>query len=351
MKLKLLLIIILFWFVKPFAQFQFSGKVSNNFNNATAYLSVVEDCNKKDLFLTEFILQEIKIIDSNFIFKGDFLESDNRIYKIHIDNCNDEITDYKHLLNHCDDSKEILFIANNSDYIYFPLNNLSQEFCSIEQSSTANNAILKIDELQENILSNLQNSKSDRQRNTIFHNFFTELQSFSKQFKEPLAELYAYHLYANENSVSRDFYLKDLKKSDYYNDLLNRLEKKYKNTNYSNLYKNTLLKDQYPLIKSSYNRYKILTFTFGFLLFISLFYHIYKFNNTKNKAVAEEILDYKRILTSQEQKVFELMLKNSNKEIADKLFVSLSTIKSHINSIYSKLKINSRKEINPFLKD
>jgi len=350
MKLKLLLVILLFWFNKPFAQFQFSGKVSNSFNNATAYLSIVEDCNKKDLFLTEFIIQEIKIINGDFIFKGDFLDSNNRIYKIHIDNCNDEITDYKHLLNHCDDSKEILFIANNSDNIYFPLNNLSQEFCSMEQSSTANNAILKIDELQETILSNLQNSKSDRQRNTIFYNHFTELQQFSKQFNEPLVELYTYHLYANENSVSRDFYLKNLKKSNYYNDLLHRLENKYRNTNYYNLYKNTLLKDQYPLIKSSYNRYKYLAFTLGFLLLISLFYNFSKFKNTKNKAVAEEILDYKKTLTTQEQKVFELMLENSNKEIADKLFVSLSTVKSHINSIYSKLNISSRKEINHFLK-
>ena len=68
----------------------------------------------------------------------------------------------------------------------------------------------------------------------------------------------------------------------------------------------------------------------------------------KNKAVAKEVIDYKKILTTQEQKVFELMLENSNKEIADKLFVSLSTIKSHINNIYTKLSISSRKDINQF---
>jgi ATP/maltotriose-dependent transcriptional regulator MalT len=35
----------------------------------------------------------------------------------------------------------------------------------------------------------------------------------------------------------------------------------------------------------------------------------------------------------------------SNKEIAEKLFVSLSTIKKYTNNIYSKLSISSRKEI------
>lgn len=39
----------------------------------------------------------------------------------------------------------------------------------------------------------------------------------------------------------------------------------------------------------------------------------------------------------------------SNKEIADELFISLSTVKTHINNIYKKLEISSRKEISRFL--
>ena len=40
----------------------------------------------------------------------------------------------------------------------------------------------------------------------------------------------------------------------------------------------------------------------------------------------------------------------TNKEIAEQLFISLSTVKSHINTIYSKLSISSRKEIDQFFK-
>jgi len=40
--------------------------------------------------------------------------------------------------------------------------------------------------------------------------------------------------------------------------------------------------------------------------------------------------------------------KMSNKEIADSLFISVSTVKSHINAIYTKLSITSRKEIPSF---
>ena len=51
-------------------------------------------------------------------------------------------------------------------------------------------------------------------------------------------------------------------------------------------------------------------------------------------------------LTKQEQNILALILENkSNKEIADTLFVSVSTIKTHINNIFKKLNVQSREEI------
>ena len=346
MKIKISLLISIVTIFSAFSQFNFSGEVSDDYFNATAYLSLIENCNKKSLFLTESIIKKSNINKQGiFIFKGDFLSDKNRIYKIHIDNCNDAISDYKHFLNHCDDSKEIIFIANNNDNIYFPLNNLSQIFCDIQQASTTNIAILKIEDFHNNLLNNLKNTKSDRQRKTVYFNHFIELQKFSKQFNEPLTELYTFYLYANENAISREFYLKDLKTSNYYNNLLSQLKISYPNTSYTSNYQTSLIKDQYPLLKSKQVTYKYLAIFLGVLLLISILINI---KNKKKSVTIDPIKDYKNILTTQEQKVFELMLNNSNKEIASKLFVSVSTIKSHINSIYSKLSITSRKEIADF---
>ena len=51
-------------------------------------------------------------------------------------------------------------------------------------------------------------------------------------------------------------------------------------------------------------------------------------------------------LTKQEQNSLGLILENkSNKEIPDTLFVSVSTIKTHINNIFKKLNVQSREEI------
>ncbi len=51
----------------------------------------------------------------------------------------------------------------------------------------------------------------------------------------------------------------------------------------------------------------------------------------------------KNLLTAQEEKVLELLFEaNTNKEISTKLGISLTTVKSHIGSIYSKLGVKNR---------
>jgi len=338
----------LFNFFTLSAQFLFSGQVTEDFKDATAYLTIVDEYHKSDLLLTENIIQECKI-DSlrQFVFKGDFLNSKNMLYKIHVDTCNDEISDLKHLLNHCETSNSILFIANNTDTIFFPLNDLSQLFCEIKQSSKHNTAILEINALQETLLINLQNSKSDGQRSIIYKNCFQKLQEFSKSFNDPIIELYTYHLYANEKSFSRNFYLADLRISSYYADLLERLTLKYPKSNYTKQFKSDLKKDRYSQVESNNSGNSTLTYIIGVLLIISILVNIILFQKTKAKK--ELKIDYKTVLTPQEQKVFELMYqKSSNKNIADTLFISVSTVKTHINNIYAKLGISSRKEIDVF---
>ncbi|TMU51083.1 response regulator transcription factor [Flagellimonas algicola] len=51
-------------------------------------------------------------------------------------------------------------------------------------------------------------------------------------------------------------------------------------------------------------------------------------------------------LSRQEKNVKALILEGkTNKEIANELFISLSTVKTHITSIYSKLNVKGRQEL------
>ena len=50
-------------------------------------------------------------------------------------------------------------------------------------------------------------------------------------------------------------------------------------------------------------------------------------------------------LTKREQELLELLSRRlSNKEIAEKLYISTPTVKKHISNLYKKLDVNSRKE-------
>jgi DNA-binding NarL/FixJ family response regulator len=52
-----------------------------------------------------------------------------------------------------------------------------------------------------------------------------------------------------------------------------------------------------------------------------------------------------QLLSKREQEVLELLSKGfMYKEIADKLFVTLSTIKRHLNHIYQKLQVQNKTE-------
>ena len=76
----------------------------------------------------------------------------------------------------------------------------------------------------------------------------------------------------------------------------------------------------------------------GFSVLLNLFF-LYQFwmRNTS------KIEDLKAKLSKQEQVVLEHLLEDkTNKDIAEALFLSVSTVKSHTNNIYKKLNVQSR---------
>ncbi len=72
-------------------------------------------------------------------------------------------------------------------------------------------------------------------------------------------------------------------------------------------------------------------------------------NNTSGDRSIGEKLD---LLTERQKEIFNLIIQGkSNKEIMDDLIIELSTLKTHINLIYKKLGIQSRKEARTYMKN
>ena len=92
---------------------------------------------------------------------------------------------------------------------------------------------------------------------------------------------------------------------------------------------------------SSFNfSYLVYLITFiSLALNLILIFLFWKKNTSKTK-------NLKTKLSKQEQVVLEHLLEDkTNKDIAEALFLSVSTVKSHTNHIYKKLNVQSRDEV------
>lgn len=329
------------------AQFKFSGNVDNTKWHENVYLSVIDDYRHLSGVYSEQIIAKTQADSTGYFeFTGNGLDEINRIYRIHVDNCDDTVQDINHFNGHCDDSKEILFIAKNTDTIQFPFSFDNQMFCDVTSNNSKANAFVKIDSLKDAMrfaYSEIQSKASLELNNK---KWFKKLQDFGKELKEPLAELYIYCYLSDRNNSLHEYYLEDLKSNSYYDDLLNRLSEIYPNASYTSQYKNELNSDKFIVSETTENSRSFnWKYILGIFLFFSLLGNIFLFKKLK-ELKNSSLKNAKQQLTKQEQTVLDLLLENkSNKEIANALFVSVSTVKTHVNNVYKKLNVQSRNEV------
>ncbi len=326
------------------AQYQFSGNVENDSVYSTAYLSIIEDYRKISGVHEEQIISKLKVSSDFFEFKGNNLDLKNKIYRIHIDNCNDDELDTNHFNGKCDTSREIIFIANNSDTINLPISLDDQMFCAIESSNKHAEIFFQIDSLKEQMRYDYGNYRSEANRKLNNKNWFAKLQQFGEQQNEPLAELYIYNFLSDRSSDLYSYYLKDINTNNYYDELLDRLKRKYPNSSYAEQYEAEITSDKFisSLSKPTTFSWKYIAYGLLVLSILGNIFLVFKLKRTKKKQ--KESLTSQ--LTQQEQKILNLILEDkTNKEIANEIFVSLSTVKTHINNLYKKLNIQSREEV------
>ncbi|WP_299366541.1 LuxR C-terminal-related transcriptional regulator [Winogradskyella sp.] len=326
------------------AQYSFSGYINPEEWQNTVYLSIVEDYRKMSGVYSEQIIGKTTADETGFFeFKGNILDAENRIYRIHIDKCSENQQDINHFNGHCSDSEELLFIAKNTDTLKLPFSFGNQVFCEIESNNPKANAFLKIDSLKNDMRFAYGEVRSEANRKLNNKKWFKTLQDFGEALDEPVAELAIYAYLSDRSSDLHSHYVEDLQNNPYYENLKIRLETNYPNAAYTIQYKNELAADRYMLAFSAGNAsstnnhiYLYIILTLSFLLNAFLLYR----NWQKKKSKTEEL---KAKLSKQEQVVLEHLLQDkTNKDIAEALFLSVSTVKSHTNNIYKKLNVQSR---------
>lgn len=340
--------VILFFIVVSFsskAQYKFSGHIDNKTWHDNVYLSIIEDYRKISGVYSEQIIARSKTDSLGYFeFTGNQLENANRIYRLHVDNCFDAEQNQNHFDGHCDDSEEIIFIAKNKDTIVFPFSFDKQMFCDINSTNEKSMVFVKIDSLRDDMRYAFAEYRSEANRKLNNKKWFKTLQDFGKSLDEPIAELYIYSFLSNRGNDLHEHYIEDLKTNDYYDDLLERLKERYPNSTYTKQYQAELKSDEYIIDSASESEFNW-NYPLYALLVISLLGNLW-FWTHRQKTKTVTLQNAKEQLTKQEQNILSLLLEEkTNKEIADDLFVSLSTVKTHVNNIYKKLNVQSREEV------
>lgn len=325
-------------------QYEFTGEVDVDQWQGTLYLSLVKDYHKLEGIYSEQIINRTQVMpDGTFRLSGDNLPTEAAIYKIHIDSCPEDEQATSHVFGYCKNNREIPFIAGPKDSLYFPASSNKEIFCSIAAGNERNQALIKIDSLKELVAFDLGSAASSTARELEAKKWIQKIQDFSKDLEEPLAELYAYAFISNRAGELYPYYVNDVPKNTYYTNLATRLEQTYPNAAYTQQYARDLQADTFVTGRETPQESSQLYYILMALCTLSLFLNVYLLSRKK---VTQKSSMFVGTLTPQEQKVMQLIKEGkTNKEIAATLFISVSTVKTHINNGYKKLGVSSRDEL------
>ena len=275
----------------------------------------------KDMFTmsNDMIIAESKV-DSSGIFQipvASLPKTDN-LYRLHISKKDAPAAS---LIIGGKEENHIFLIANSKSKLQIANSIRDSLFYDYKiEGSTTNAQFRIVDRIiqEKEELGNNINLKKDFLNKTLCE----QLRHIADTSSHPLVSLYA--LYHSKYETSY------LTHQEFFTSYLDKW--KSDNSTYFKELRSTL-----PMERSSNSIWYFLIIAIGFSI-LGYFLNNYLHRKTQNTVSLND-------LSVQERKIF-LLIKSgkSNKEISEEYNIGLSTVKSHVSSIYAKLNIKSRKE-------
>ena len=285
------------------------------------YLSHIPTFNDMNTMSSRMIIAEAKIDTSGyFSFPTSQLPLEDNLFRIHLSKKGQPATS---LIIGGEEENHIFFIANPSSEIHISNADSLGLFGDYDLKGYHPNAdLITIDRIiADNETKAASNSLIKREflENTLNE----QLRRVADTSSHPIVSLYALNKSKFESTFldNQKFYEAYLDKwadddSSYFRELRNKLPKEEQTSMY-----------WYLIVGIGF-------FVMGFL--------INYFFVSKQKKKQNSLLS---TLSVQERKIFHLIQSGrSNKEISEEYNIGISTVKSHVSNIYSKLNIKSRKE-------
>lgn len=261
--------------------------------------------------------------DGSFSFKNNHISDKDAIYRLYVEKVEEVIKDT------ITSKKD--FIISSDDEIFFP-NGLSSNY---KNSSIADREWLKLKRYQQELSAELEISESKNSvEDTLSEAYAAKLKGYTKDsLKILLVKLIGVRQLAEKGLLDADI----TKNPDFYLTFLTELkESDIAPAEYQFLSRRLAFITQ-DIVVEKYQWSKATNIILVCAL-LGLILVMFQLKRKQNIVLAG--------LSKQEINVKELILQGkSNKEIANELFISLSTVKTHITNIYSKLKVSNRREL------
>ena len=323
-------------------QYLFKGQAPMKFAQKPIYLSLIEDYRKTSrVYINQIIATATVDASGRFSFSGNALPFKNHIYRIHLDGCDEGQLAKNHFLKECTFTESLLFIANNRDTINFPLLS-DQAFCEIHSTNAAASFLFEAAVLQEKMILDFSENETALARNLKFRKWFDTLHDFAENSGEPLVKLFIYSFLSNRTNETYEPYSKYLREHAILPSLADELNNGYGETTYASLFYDEVGADLKRTNDGHgqkwYRTDSKYLFPIALILLTAIcFYSIFK------RKIRQSGYNS---LSPQEKKICDAILKGkTNNEIASDFFISLSTVKTHVNNIYKKLGVSSRDEL------
>ena len=283
------------------------------------YLSHIPTLNDLYTMSPKMIIAESKI-DKNghFEFASNFLDEKEQIFRIHISK---KGAPKASLIIGGQDENYLFCIAGKKSKVHIA-NTPGQKILNpvVFKGNTHNKSLQKIDTIA-NYIDSTYVDASILKKEFVTKGIYEQLRYTADTATNSLVSLYAIYKsnYEQDISVNKNFYEAYLKKW------------KKEDSSYFNTFRKEI-----PKSPTNWGLWHYLLI--GSALFASGYF-------LRKLTITKDPTDDVSTLTVQERKIFRLLKQGkSNKEISSEFNIGISTVKSHVSNIFSKLSINSRKD-------
>ncbi len=299
------------------------------------YLSAINSFDDFNTASYDFLVYQATIDSLGYFEMNDLiLPKGDRIYRLHICKKNDPVST---IIIGGKDENFIHFIMNDTSSInIYP--ELEKPFFqySIVEGNNANTTFSLLIGLQKELLSppKLPSKQNREFRKEQIMNKYLELADTSSH---AITKLLALHL-INESVDSPEL------------ELMEKTGNELQVSDSSNPYYQSFVEElkylKYQSGQSGLTNAEWLTLAVLVLLLIMIGGILLKRKGHKRESIIAANTELLQSLSVQEKKVFELLRSGaSNKEISSELNIEVSTVKSHVYKIFSRLGVKSRKEL------